>query len=61
MNLMVFGVYNWPNGKYYEGEFKNGNSHGNGKMIWRTGFTFVGEFLNDSPTGSFSCLVFIVL
>jgi len=37
-----FGIYKWPNGNQYEGEFKNDFRDGYGKMTWRNGEIYTG-------------------
>lgn len=34
----------YPNGDYYEGEWKNGKPHGNGKMIFSNGSSYYGTW-----------------
>jgi len=38
------GLFTWPNGKKYEGEFLNDKRHGFGKFYWPDGRTYEGEF-----------------
>ena len=35
----------------YEGEFKENQPNGKGKMIWRSGETYVGDWVNDTKEG----------
>lgn len=32
-----FGKYRWANGTVYEGQFKNDNKHGEGKLLYPNG------------------------
>jgi hypothetical protein len=34
-----FGVYSWPNGSKYEGQFKNDQKHGKGIITHENGKT----------------------
>lgn len=34
----------WPNGRSYEGSFKNGKREGYGTFIWNTGAKYEGEW-----------------
>ena len=43
----AFGVLNYTNSDSYEGEFKNGTRHGNGKMLWDDG-EYEGEWEGSS-------------
>ena len=38
--------------KKYVGDFKNGNSHGNGKCVWSGLFEYNGSFRNGVPDGT---------
>ena len=33
-----------PNGRSYEGEWKNGKMHGSGKFVWEDGRVYQGLF-----------------
>ena len=37
----------WSNGDKYEGEWKDGELHGQGTLTWSSGEKYVGEFKND--------------
>lgn len=40
------GVLKWPNGKQYEGEFKDDKRHGHGVFTWADGRTYDGQWKN---------------
>ena len=44
-----FGTYIWPDGKRYEGKWKNGVQHGEGKVTLPTGETLFGVWNNGAP------------
>lgn len=48
-----------PNGDSYEGEFKNGTRHGNGKMLWDDGED-EGEWKDRDQDGSRASATFFV-
>ena len=43
-----FGLNRWPDGSWYEGEYKQGQQHGTGKMVVKAGsvklFEYTGEW-----------------
>ena len=41
----------YPNGNYYEGEWKKGQPNGFGKMIYANGNTYEGYWENGLPNG----------
>jgi hypothetical protein len=41
------GVITWPNGDIFEGEFKHGKRHGQGKRTNRDGSSYVGQYELD--------------
>ena len=43
------GTYIWPNGKKYEGEWKDGKKHGEGTILFKDGSKMEGEFRDDKP------------
>ena len=45
------GVFRWPNGACYDGEFVHNKRHGKGKQEWPDGSSYVGEFQNDLREG----------
>ena len=51
-----FGIYKWndggPNdGDRYEGLYKNGVKHGQGRYFWSNGNAFEGEYMNGVRNG----------
>ena len=48
-----YGKYYYLNGKYYEGQFKNGLRNGNGKLYYSNGnIIYEGDFVNDKFEGN---------
>lgn len=45
------GVFKWPNGACYNGEFLENKRHGKGRQKWPDGSSYVGEFLHDVREG----------
>ena len=45
------GIFKWPNGACYDGEFVENKRHGEGKQEWPDGSSYVGEFQNDVREG----------
>ena len=43
------GNYTWPNGKKYEGEWKDGKKDGKGIILYEDGSKMEGVFRDDSP------------
>lgn len=41
------GRYEWPDGKFYEGQFVNDKMHGKGVYNYGDGNLYKGEFQND--------------
>ena len=46
-----FGMYYWPDGRMFEGEFSEGRKIGQGKFYWPDGKIYEGEFKNDNCGG----------
>nr|XP_038965644.1 MORN repeat-containing protein 1 isoform X7 [Rattus norvegicus] len=47
-----YGVYVYPNSFFrYEGEWKGGKKHGHGKLLFKDGSYYEGEFVNGEITG----------
>jgi hypothetical protein len=45
------GVYTWPTGQSYEGEYKNDIKDGFGCYRWKDGKLFIGEWKNNKRNG----------
>lgn len=45
------GVYTWPTGKVYEGDFKNDKKEGFGKFTWPDGRVYEGGWKNSKQDG----------
>ena len=45
------GIYTFPSGAYYEGEFKDGAFNGSGRYVGPNGGLYVGQFKDNSQTG----------
>ncbi|XP_066126751.1 MORN repeat-containing protein 1 isoform X1 [Saccopteryx bilineata] len=47
-----YGVYTYPNSFFrYEGEWKGGKTHGHGKLLFKDGSYYEGEFVNGEIMG----------
>jgi hypothetical protein len=45
------GLYKWPNGGEYYGDYVNNIKEGFGIFRWNNGKTYEGEFKNGKPNG----------
>ena len=45
------GVYKWPEGGEYDGEYVNGIKEGKGIFTWEDGRIFKGPFTKGKPNG----------
>jgi hypothetical protein len=46
--LIIYkGIYNWSDGRRYEGEWLDNNMHGKGVYTWKDGRKYEGEYFND--------------
>jgi hypothetical protein len=45
------GIYAWPDGSNYAGNFLNGKFHGQGTYSWADGKKYTGGFKNDKRNG----------
>ena len=46
-----YGLFLDAEGNYYKGELKEGKSDGNGEMVVKDKYKYIGTFLNDFPNG----------
>ena len=44
-------IFKWKSGHFYEGNYKNGDKHGYGKMTWATGSVYKGNWENGVQHG----------
>jgi hypothetical protein len=45
------GIFTWPQGDKYEGEFENGKRHGEGSMYFEDGTWYVGHWERGKMNG----------
>ncbi|AGO84852.1 Morn repeat domain containing protein [Pandoravirus salinus] len=45
------GIYMWPDGSRYDGEFERGKSHGYGTVVHASGTIYEGEWRDDKEHG----------
>jgi hypothetical protein len=45
------GVFLWPDGRKYEGEYKNDKKHGIGTFYWPDGRVYKGEWADGKQHG----------
>ena len=45
------GIYKWPDGNEYEGDYINNIKEGEGIFKWKDGRIFKGKFKNGKPHG----------
>ena len=50
-NIKKIGLYSWPDGRRYEGDWQNNKMHGKGKYFWPDGRSHEGEYLDDKKHG----------
>lgn len=48
---MTEGVFAYPNGDKYEGEWKDNQRHGHGVLVRPDGTRYVGQWIDDRPGG----------
>ena len=41
------GVYHWPDGRKYEGEYQMGHKQGYGTVYWKDGKKYTGYWKNN--------------
>ena len=46
-----FGVYDFPSGNKYVGQYKNGERNGQGTFTWADGDKYVGQYSDDKRNG----------
>lgn len=46
------GVYQWSDGRKYEGEWKNNKMEGYGSFTWPDGRKYDGEYIDDKKEGN---------
>ena len=49
--LPKLGPYKYSKGEVYEGEYKSGKRHGEGKQIWSDSTYYQGTWSNDMADG----------
>ena len=50
-DVVEVGIFTWPSGAKYEGEFARGQRNGKGAQTWQDGSSYKGDFLNDMRHG----------
>jgi hypothetical protein len=51
--FMIFkGIYEWSDGRKYEGEWKNNKMEGYGVFTWPDGRRYEGEYIDDKKEGN---------
>ena len=45
------GKYSWPDGKEYEGSYKDGVKEGQGEMRWPDGKAYIGGWVGGKQSG----------
>ena len=49
--MEVFGIFAWPDGRCYAGQYLNDQKHGYGTFSWPNGSQFVGEWEDGMQHG----------
>jgi len=49
--LAYVGVYNWSDGRVYQGQWKNNKMEGRGVFEWPDGRRYEGEYIDDKKEG----------
>jgi hypothetical protein len=50
-NMEGKGVETWPDGRRYEGDFKNGKKDGEGTFEWPNGVKYIGSWRGGKQHG----------
>lgn len=45
------GIYSWPDGRKYDGDYKEDKKHGVGTYTWTDGKRYIGEWRNNKRHG----------
>ena len=45
------GIFSWPDGRSYEGDFVNNHRHGQGRLTWEDGHYYDGEWHEGQQHG----------
>lgn len=45
------GIFNWADGRKYEGDYHNDRKHGHGKFTWSDGRIYDGAWYNGKQHG----------
>ena len=46
------GKFSWPDGRKYEGEYRNDLKNGYGQMFWPDGKAYQGEWVDGVQSGN---------
>lgn len=49
--LLSLGFYTWPDGRTYEGQWKDNMMNGQGIFKWKDGKKYIGEYIADKKHG----------
>ena len=52
MNFFFIGIYQWINGRVYDGDWKNNKMEGNGIFTWDDGRRYEGQYIDDKKEGN---------
>lgn len=48
---MILGIYNWSDGRRFDGDWRNNKMHGSGLFTWSDGRRYEGEYVDDKKEG----------
>jgi hypothetical protein len=51
LSLIGKGIFTWPYGAKYEGEYTENKRNGHGVYVHADGRTYTGEYADDKPHG----------